>query len=416
MVTFSAVVDNYRGKDAIDPRATGKALGARYLVTGSFHQLDGRPAITMRLITSEDGSVLWAHEFDQPTELVALRDQIVMTIGDSLRSKTRGVFRRETVTRPTQPRANNDAYILYVIGKRELNQRNQDLAGSLAHFRQALALDSLLAEAWSGMSLALAISPNYQGASADSLAPEVIANARRALRLDPKLAWPHIALGVVLARSLQWDPAEAELRTAVDLDAQDIEARVQYGRMLLFRGRLDDALRELQIARENDPASALVLSWLSFSWYLRGQFDSALVESGRAMESNPSNLTTVCFRAMILAALGRKQEARQLLEHFPPYNPMGLYALAAAGDTAAVMNRLDAIPGKTGRTWMPHTARAFGMLGLGDTAQALDALERATAAREIGPALQPSSSRVFDGVRGSARFRALLTKVGLVEK
>ena len=61
------------------------------------------------------------------------------------------------------------------------------------------------------------------------------------------------------------------------------------------------------------------------------------------MQTNPSNLTTVCFRSMILTALGRKAEAREILVPFPPYNPMGLYALAAAGDTITVRARLAAI-------------------------------------------------------------------------
>ena len=172
------------------------------------------------------------------------------------------------------------------------------------------------------------------------------------------------------------------------------------------------------MAREDDPASAPVLSLLSFSWYLRGQLDSALVESDRAMQSNRFNLTTICFRSMILIALGQKEEARRILRPLPPYIPMVLYALAAAGDTATVMARLRAIPSNPTRAFTPtpETARAFSMLGIGDTTQALEALERATAAREIWPALFPTSSPMFDSIRGSPRFDSLLARVGLAGK
>lgn len=405
----------YDGSAEADPRATGKALGARYLVTGAFRQVDGRQTITAKLVSSEDGRVLWADEFDRPTELAALRDQIVATIGDSLRSRAGLSFRRQVARRARRP-VNNDAYTLSLIGKRELGQRNQDLRGSIGHFKQAVALDSLSPEAWSGLSLALALSPNYRGASADSVAPVVMRSARRALLLDPRLAEPHVALGLVLSRNFQWERAEAELKTAVEIDPRDVEARVQYGRLLIYRGRLGEAFRELHAARDADPASALVLSWLSFAWYIGGRMDSALVESARAMESNPSNLTAVCFRAMILGAVGQSAEARRLLEEFPHYNPMGLYALALAGDTGAVRARIDTMARVPSTTSTPQTGRAFAMLGLGDTAQALDAFERATAAREIWSAMHPVSSPVFDGVRGSARFQALLTQVGLTER
>jgi hypothetical protein len=119
---------------------------------------------------------------------------------------------------------------------------------------------------------------------------------------------------------------------------------------------------------------------------------------------------------MILAAAGQNAEARRVLEDFPHYNPMGLYVLAVAGDAPSVRARLDTISRVATTTSLPQTARAFAMLGLGDTAQALDALERATASREIWSGLHPVSSRMFDGVRGSARFDALLARVGLTER
>jgi serine/threonine-protein kinase len=409
-------VNNYSGNGEFDARTAGKALGARYLVTGSLQQVAGRQTLTARLVSTTDASVVWAGKFDRSADLTGLQDQIITTIGDWLRPKVGRFSRSGSAPLPERYRPNVDAEIAYILGNRELNQRNQDLARSIAHFRKAVQHDSLYARAWSGLSIALALAPNYRGASADSVRPEVTANARRALQLDPRLAKPHVALGLVLTRALQWDAAEAELKTAVEIEPHDVEARIQYGRLLTFRNRLADAHRELQTAREDDPASAPVLSALSFSWFLRGQLDSALVESDRAMESGPSNLTTVCFRSMILTALGRKSEARKILERFPPANPMGLYALAAAGDTTAVRGRLGAIATGAIRTPTPLTARAFGMFGLGDTTQALDALERATAAREIWPAMFPTLSPMFDPVRGSARFHRLLAEVGLAEK
>lgn len=407
---------NYSGKRDIDPRVAGKALGARYLVTGSLTQVDGRQTFSAQLVSSADGSVLWADKFEQPGALAALRDRIVATIGDSLRPKAGRFSSRGSGVPPARYRPAGDAYRLYALGNQEMRQRAQDLRGSVRHFQQAVAEDSLYADAWSGLSLALALSPTYRGASADSAEPQVTKAARRALRLDPTLARPHTALGLVLTRSLHWDEAEAELMAAVNLDPHDVEARVQYGRLLIFRNRLAEGHRELQKARDDDPASAPVLSMMSFSWMLRGQLDSALAESDRAMDTNASNLTTICFRSMILTALGRKLEARQMLQGFPPSNPMGIYALAATGDSTAVRARLSAIATGALKTPTPETARAFGLFGLGDTAPALEALERATDAREIWAAMFPTSSPMFDAVRGSERFRTLLVRTGLAGK
>ena len=65
------------------------------------------------------------------------------------------------------------------------------------------------------------------------------------------------------------------------------------------------------------------------------------------------------------------------------------------------------------RSWFDETAIAFGSLGLGDTATALTALERATDKGEIWPMFTPLTDRTFDAIRGSARFVQLLKRVGL---
>ena len=52
-------------------------------------------------------------------------------------------------------------------------------------------------------------------------------------------------------------------------------------------------------------------------------------------------------------------------------------------------------------------------LAVGDTLQALSALERATDAREIWPSFQSALDPVHRPLWGSARYRALLRRVGL---
>lgn len=63
--------------------------------------------------------------------------------------------------------------------------------------------------------------------------------------------------------------------------------------------------------------------------------------------------------------------------------------------------------------WGDETQRAFTYLGLGDTASALSALERAAAAHELWIITSDLGDPAYDPIRGSARFRKLLESVGI---
>ena len=187
------------------------------------------------------------------------------------------------------------------------------MAGSIDLFRRAIDLDSTSAKAWSGLSLALAISVISQNASVDSIRPEATASADRATRLDSNLAESHVAMGVVHALDWQWEDAEREFKKAVKLDPNEMESRIQYVRVLFAQGRMADAHRQLDEALDADPASSQALNFRGQEYLLRGMLDSARTWNDRAMKVNSSKPGLhLIFRAMLFIRLNRKAEARQL--------------------------------------------------------------------------------------------------------
>jgi eukaryotic-like serine/threonine-protein kinase len=409
-------VTNYRGQRDIDYRQAGRDLGARYLLTGSAREAKGHEIVMLRLISAKDGSALWAERFDRPsTELEAQRNEMVRSIAQAARPLAgRALSARSAEVPPERP-TSGEAYFYQVQAQQWLDRRGLSVKSSAEYFRRAIAVDPAYARAYSGLSLALALYPYFQYTPTADVQSELTRAARRALQLDSTLAQPHIALGLAHEHNFQWDSAGAEFTTAIHLDNHDVEARVQYGRYLLFRGRTQEGLAQFQAAREADPASAVVLGWVAYAYYLERRLDSARVISERAMKSNALNFTAVFFRSLILLADGHPDEARQLVAGMPPNVNGVIYVMAVTEKPEFARLRVQASLERRTTLWMLHTARAYGMMGLGDTAQALDALESATKQREIWPSLQPPTDRIFDGIRESPRFKKLLEQVGLAD-
>jgi len=358
---------------------------------------------------------LWDSNFVvSPNEQAAVAD----SIAGSLAAKLRRLFPRgigvAPVRTPNQQTSNPEAYRLYVLGQGKLARRTQSVREAAELFQQAIRQDSLFAPAYSGLSMALALFPWFQRTAAPQVHDSVVTAARRALKLDPTLSLPHVAIGLAQWLAYDWAGAETEFKTAIRLDPRSVEAHLQYGRLLGNSGRYREALTEMQEARRLDPASVVVLSHMSMDYRLTGQLDSALVESRRALETDATSPLAMVSAIYAYLASDRLQEAHALAVRMPEAMWGRAYVLAKSGDAEGArqsLRRLDARP----PAWGDETDRAWAYLGLGDTANALSALERATVAKELWPLTSEEMNPAMDPIRTSARFRKLLERVGLAE-
>jgi serine/threonine-protein kinase len=403
----------YRGQLTVDVAEAGGRLKADYLLTGMVREDRGRWILSTEVTRAADATSLWGDRFNVSPDQQA---GIAEAIAASLTAELRGRFPKVIGSSPdvaTSRRASNpEAYRLYLIGKQQLNRRSRSVASSIPLFREAIGLDTLSAQAYSGLSLSLALSPRMQDLSPVPFIAEATAAARRALLLDPKLSEPHVALAMLAEYALQWDLAESEYKTALELDRHDVEARIQYGHHLRIRSRMAEALKQYQLAREDDPASAVVAGHLSYTWFLQGQMDSALAESARAQQIDPTNLIAAGQRARVFLAAGRPEEARRVIGNMPPSNGMAMYVLGKLGERDSMLERLRILENTRPTPGLVNTTRVFAMFALGDTARGLDALERATDAKEMW-FWGLRSQGILDGVRENARFQAILRRVGL---
>jgi len=138
------------------------------------------------------------------------------------------------------------------------------------------------------------------------------------------------------------------------------------------------------------------------------------VESARAFQNDSTNYTTLQSGAQARVKAGDFAGARDLVSRLSQtYDRVTLWVLAATGDTATALGRLRELERKRPPPWLAATGRAYVMFAIGDTTEAMAALERATEANELWPASGSLLDPIYDPVRSSARFQALLRRVNL---
>jgi TolB-like protein/tRNA A-37 threonylcarbamoyl transferase component Bud32 len=407
----------YRGQRDADVREIGKALQVRYVVQGTLRRVDQQLRVSAQLTDAETGRELWSDNFDRSTsDVFRMQDDITAAIARELGPRTAAAPRAAATAITGLGTSDVEAYDLYMRGEFALRQRQIAVAAEM--FERAIARDAKFARAYAGLSQTLALTPYFTASPHAAVFDRLVTAANTALARDSSLAEAWMSLGMAHMHSWRWEEAGRYFDRAVAVDPADQQSHFQRGRYHLYRGKRDSALAEWQIAKRLDPFSALASAWSAYALALEGRMEEALSEAGRAVryDSLASVIRLNVLRVYLIA--GRKDEARKTadgLPNLPFWQGTRSYAYAMIGlpdSTRAFVRRMEAQPATL---WQRHTSLAYAHMGLRDTARALDALERATDAGEIWPNFYPVHDPLFDPVRSSARWAALMRRVGLHE-
>ena len=408
----------YRGQRALDVREVGTALGTDHLVQGNLRRVGNRLRVSVQLTSARDSSEVWSETYERDAvDAFAVPDSIAHDIAVALHAPP--APRRLASISPARSAGTSspEAYDLYLRGRYLLQRRGPRVQQAVEKFEQAIARDSGFARAHAGLSAALELLPYFTEVTAAAVRDRAISAARRALSLDSTLAEAHTSLALAHGHAYEWRLAGEEHRRAIAVDSTDASAHMQYGRYLHDMGRLTDAHAEFARARALDPYFAVASGWLAHELWLAGRTTDALAEVRRAMELDSAIAPVRTFALEIYLTLGRYAEARALMRGFPQGSPTWAAVLARGhielGDTASAQALLRELESRRPPPAKVISALGFIYLALGDTARAITAFERATDAGEPWPTDVSISEPEYDSIRASARFAALLRRIGL---
>jgi len=242
----------FRGSGS-DVREIGRKLGADYVVEGGVRKQGQQLRVTVHLIETEGGRLVWAEQYDRSLEqLLEVQDQINNTIAARIEP---GIDTAERLRAERKPAQALLAWDYFRLGTKHFYKSTSVGNVEAQHLlRRAIALDPGIAQAYGFLSYAIVLGMLYHG-------------------VDPE------------AELL--DEALAIARQRVELDDQDALIRFTYGRALLARRAYGDAFAEMEKALDLNPALSVVYCGLGDSLAYDGRFAEAMPYFDKAISLSP---------------------------------------------------------------------------------------------------------------------------------
>jgi DNA-binding winged helix-turn-helix (wHTH) protein/TolB-like protein/Tfp pilus assembly protein PilF len=395
-----------------DPLAAGRQLEVDVVVDGTMQVVDDRVRAAARLLRVADGRQLWAGKFEE-------RFSHIFDVQDAIAQRVAAALQIQLEARSDHQTENAQAYELYMRGRlHTLHLVMPEVLRGIEYYERAIAADPAYALPHAGIAEALRAAVLSNDAPPTEMTPRAVAAANRAIELAPDLAETNSARGLV-AMWLEWDwrAAETYLSRAVELGPNNADAHIYLAHHYSNMGRKQEALAHAQRARELNPVSPLIGAleglflahqreydasvqrlrdtvsldpqfWLSHHLLANalidaGQYDAALQETAEAKRLSPLQTLSDAFGAIALARLGRRNEARAVLQSLT--------------ETAR-------------HTYVPPTHFALIETALGERDQAFAHLEAAFAVHDARLALLKIDPK-WDDLRSDPRFEGLLRRL-----
>ncbi|MES2524509.1 MAG: tetratricopeptide repeat protein [Gemmatimonadota bacterium] len=292
---------------------------------------------------------------------------------------------------------------------------------AIESYEHALKLSPEYAEAHAGLGFALCQANVYVDYPGSDAWPRAKAHATRAIRLDPRLGEAHAVLAqVTLCYDYDWAGAKALFGKALEVDPASGVARLLYALYYLTSiGDTDAALAILDRARDDMPDNPALSVYYAMCCVFGRRFEFGLQEAEFVLQSHPSLVQATWVRGMALEGMGDLPGAIASFESgVAQTGRSSLFlsqlgrASASAGDHAratAILHELDERGGDSG---LGLYSSAEILAAMGETDRAMDCLY--SAYRQRNPFMIFAGVKyALDPLRGTKRFRELLTRMGM---
>jgi len=312
----------YKGQ-AVDPQRIGRELGVHFVVTGSMRKAGDTVRVAAQLIDAETGSTAWADRFDRKLEdIFAAQDEIVDAIVANVDTEAKYTEREEA----RRKRGPLNAWESYQKGMWHFFKTTpEDDEAAAEQMQQAIRLAPDFANAEAMLAI-LKTRKFIFGVTTDPASDlaEAFEHAEKAVAVDDRSALAHIALGRVLGFRGQLDEGLVEMELAVRLNPSSAGGYLALAAILYWKGRSAEALKTIDQALRlspHDPMMFAVRSIQALCHADLGNLSEAEGFARAAVRAAPKAVVPCVALAVVLVRQQRIAEARAVAAEMRRLSP-----------------------------------------------------------------------------------------------
>ena len=338
----------------------GRQTKASFVLVGSVRKAGQRVRITAQLINAANDAQVWGDRYDRDlNDIFALQDEISKAIVAALKLTLLPEEKRALEQRAT---TNVQAYKFYLMARQFSvmgNERHQDVIIRLC--KRAVELDPSYAAPWA--TIAIAQWDMHRRSASDDDGQEA---ANQAIRLDPRLADAHAALGAAHQGQGRYETGLQACENALRLDPESYEGNRVAGMCCLALRRYDEAIGYFEAASAVIDTEFTAASFASQCYEGKGDMVGARAASKRALArierviaAEPDHGRALGYGAGILASLGEGERAKEWIERGTLVDPNNtilhfnfVCALARLREIDAAISLLSRVIDKASQGWL----------------------------------------------------------------
>jgi TolB-like protein/DNA-binding winged helix-turn-helix (wHTH) protein/Tfp pilus assembly protein PilF len=392
-----------------------RELNVDAVVEGTVQRSGGRVRVTAQLIHPATDAHLWASDYERDlTDVLKLQSEVSRAVAEKIRIQ---ITSEESARLASTRSVNPQAHEAYLLGRYHHSKGNEEgWKQAIEYFERATEIAPDYAAAYAGLSDAWQQRGGFGAADFKEVQSPARAAALKAIELDEQLAEAHISLGSIkYLYDWDWTGAELEFRRSLELDPGGAGAHGNYGHLLRFLGRHDEAVREGQIAVQLDPLSSGTQASLGWILYFARRYEEAVLHLQRAFELEPRSVVVNSRLGIVYAQMGRYDEAIATFEKIKELAPKaGDFIRAGIAHVYALTGSQREARQMISQVKKDSIGTAAVYAALGDKDEAFRILEKAVEERQ--PIVALKEIPTLEKLHSDPRWKVLLRRMNFPEE